>query len=182
MFGIPQVNPEPGGAPAKVGNSERTAAVELFRQSDARDWEPETVARYLSDLLEEHGDAARVSTQDDARLLNDVLLAYAKGPGHAACEACRCVFSVERRRARMCRACVREAANELTPSRRRSGRAWWLDDPIERCLGLDCDAPVALGNLYCSDRCRVQVRRYLDRGGSIEAPRAGYPGGIIRPR
>ncbi len=158
----------------KFGNSERAAARELW-EAAPRDWEPATVERYLADLIEEHGTAAHVATVEDARLLNAVLM---PGPGLAACEGCRAIFSVRRRRATACPSCVRESADQKLAARRRGGLAWWLDPPVERCLG--CDEQVRLGQLYCSDRCRMRVKRYVAAGGSIEAPRAGYPGGIVR--
>jgi hypothetical protein len=167
----------------KFGKREHGAAQELRRTEPDR-WKRSVVERYLADLLQVMGPAARVVSVDDARLLNDV---PAVGPGLAACESCRAVFSVKRRRTlpaenrrkTWCPACIREDANRLKAFRRRSARAWWRDDEVELCIG--CThitppkaTPVKLGQLYCSRACRRRIERYIERGGSIKAPRAGH--------
>jgi hypothetical protein len=171
----------------KFGNSGGDAARELWRTDPDR-WERPVVEHYLADLLEEMGPTARVASVDDAKLLNDV---WAVRSGLAACESCRAVFSVKRRRGRQCPACVRERADKLKPHRRRSARAWWRPEyEVEPCLGCvhrgagpggsDMQA-VRLGQLYCSSACRKLVAEYIRRGGTIEAPRAGYsPWGVVK--
>ena len=177
----------------KFGMSERSAARAL-KSSDPERWERPVVDRYLQDLIDEAGPAAHVESAEDAVLLNAV---PAVGPGLAVCEDCRAVFSVRRRhpptpygpRPTRCPPCVRENADDMAPQRRRAARAWWLGSEASICIGCNhrgkgprgaAIQTVALGQLYCSDACRMLVKRYLDAGGSIETPLAGAPLGFIR--
>lgn len=187
------VSPATNSRLPKFGMSERRAA-QALKFTDPDRWSRSTVDRYLVDLTEEMGSSARVASAEDARLLNAV---PAVGPGLAACEDCRAVFQVQRRhppteygpRPTRCAACVRERADRVVPQRRRAVQAWWRGTERGICIGCShrgsgpsgtAMRTVPLGQLYCSDACRMIVKRYIERGGTITTPLAGAPSGVIR--
>jgi hypothetical protein len=119
------------------------------------------------------------------------------------CEACGAIFRARNRRRLngglvRCDDCRTEERAARAPQRRRSSRAWWRDagaraglEPCVGCVvfpdhnpGASADrialpgcvpALVEAGDLYCSDRCRKRVARYLQSGGTIDVERGGVP-------
>jgi hypothetical protein len=117
------------------------------------------------------------------------------------CEACGVIFHARNRRPLTedfvrCSDCRDEKRAAQASYRRRAARAWWQDvgtrgglEPCVGCvvlpdrnpqtsadrIGLPRCVPalVEAGNLYCSDRCRKRVARYLGAGGTVEVERGG---------
>jgi hypothetical protein len=152
-----------------------------LRELPVTHWSHEAVLRYLAAELEARGWRARVPSVDDAKLINQALAGWLAGPGLAACEYCRAVFHITRRRRTgrtSCPECTSDRRARVPANLRRESRPWWSDQDrpwADRCLSPYCDEMVTRTNaLYCSDRCRKATERYLDGGGSIETPRLPY--------
>jgi hypothetical protein len=172
--------------------------VQQLRAIAAEQWPPQLVADYLARMRDLWG---RV-LPESARALNEARLGAS---GLLACEECGAIFNARNSRPLTrtirCGPCAAEVRANLAPHRRRGARAYWqyLSDlepcvgcitfpdrhpdttpdrqPLPRCL----PALVERGDLYCSSRCRKRVRKYLDSGGRIHVPRAGYPNGLALP-
>lgn len=142
-------------------------------------------------------------TERDPYLLNErVMYGRETAFRHLlACEACGAIFQARNRRNLdeslvRCEECAYEERAGRVAHRRRSARAWWQDvgpaAGLEVCIGCSVfpdrnprasasqvalprcvPAFVEAGSLYCSDRCRKRVARYVDSGGTIEFERGG---------
>src|SRR5215208_1667273 len=130
-----------------------------------------------------------------------------------ACEPCGAIFHARNRRNPdaglvRCGECRYEERAGRAAHRRRSARAWQQDvrpaAGLELCLGCEVfpdrhprtsavqfalpscvPALVQAGCLYCSDRCRKRVARYIESGGTIGFERGGVHqrlGDWLRPR
>jgi hypothetical protein len=160
-----------------------------------------TVEEIQSCLERMRAGRGRVPTRCNAHELNYWLSVSApvkRGEtGLAACEDCRVVFEVKRRRksedrcldcgkehltGTHCAACAQERRANTKEFRRRRNLAYWRADAGEvACLGCMHDLgrirmevrPARPGGIYCSEACRKLMERFAANGGHFESRNHG---------